>query len=173
MIPTSSYLSNIPNQAIYDHQIWNHMEKCYLMIPISSHLNNLPNQTINKIVWLLYLKSHQKMLFHDTYIILFDQLTKSSNKWGHVIIIFEIASKMLPDDTYIVLFDQLVKLGNKWDHVVIISEIVEKCCLIIPILSNLSNLPNQAINEVIISIVLKNAAWWYLYHPIWPTYQIW
>ena len=90
MIPISSYLSNLPNQAINrvmwpsylkkwylyhpiwetlpnqakisscDHHIWNHMKKCYLMIPISSYLSNLPNQAIFRVMWPLDLKLHEK-----------------------------------------------------------------------------------------------------------------
>ena len=54
------------------------------MIPISSYLSNLPNQAINRIMWPSYLKSHEKMLLNDTHIILFEQPTQSGNILSHV-----------------------------------------------------------------------------------------
>ena len=122
MIPTSSYLSNIPNQAIYDHQIWNHMEKCYLMIPISSHLNNLPNQVIFRVIWPSDLKLHEKMLPNDTHIIPFEQPTQSGNIQNHVTIRYHM----------------------------------KKCCLMMHISSHLSNLPNQIIFRVMWPSDLKS-----------------
>ena len=35
---------------------------------------------MDKVMWLSYLKSHEKMLPNDTHIILFEQPTKSGNK---------------------------------------------------------------------------------------------
>jgi hypothetical protein len=96
MIPISSHLRNLPNQAIC-RVMWpsdlNHMQKCCLMIPISSHLSNLPNQAIYRVMWPSDLKSHRKMLSNDTHIIPFEQPTQSGNIQSHVTIRSEISRK--------------------------------------------------------------------------------
>jgi hypothetical protein len=67
-----------------DYHIWNCIKKCCLMIPISSYLSNLPNPAIYEVMWPSYLKSHEKMLPNDTHIILFEQPTQSGNILSHV-----------------------------------------------------------------------------------------
>ena len=50
-----------------DHQIWNLIEKCFIMMPISSHLSNLPNQVICGVMWLLHWIPHQPKYFCPLY----------------------------------------------------------------------------------------------------------
>ena len=127
------------------------------MITISFDLSNLPNQAINEVIWLSYLKWHEKMLLRDTHIIWFEQPTKSGNIWGHVTIISEITSKnatwWYPYHPIWATY-QIRQYMRSCDHH--IWNCIEKCCLMIPISSHLTNLPNPVIYEVMWPSYLKS-----------------
>ena len=80
-----------------------------------------------------------------TYIIWFEQHTKSGNLWPSDLKLHE---KMLLNDTHIILFEQPTQSGNIQSHWPSNLKLHEKMLLMIPISSHLSNLPNQAIFRV-------------------------
>jgi hypothetical protein len=120
MIPISSHLNNLPNQAINKIMWLSYLKsykKCCLMIPISSYLNNLPNQAINKIMWLSYLKLDKKcslMISISSYLNNLPNQAIYEVMWPSYLKSHE---KMLPNDTHIILFEQPTQSGNILSHV--------------------------------------------------------